>query len=74
MNSVELLADDHADYWTVHVIGPDDVHTFDSAQDAAEFVAAHLAEMRSYYPRSSDLWPMIRFVVSPPTRIAGAAS
>ncbi len=70
MNSTVIEASEHADCWTVHVIGPDEVHTFDTAEEAVEFVAAGVTELRSYYPRSSDLWPLIRFVISPPTAIS----
>lgn len=68
-NHSEAIISSHPTEWTVHVLGPDDVHTFPTAGEATEFVADSLAALAYLYPRDSEFSPIIRFVISPPTAV-----
>lgn len=63
----DAIITSHLTDWTVHVLGPDDVHTFESAQAAADWLSSFVPALARLYPRDSDFTPMIRLVVSPPT-------
>lgn len=65
----EAMITSHATDWCVHVLGPDEVHTFPTSGEACAF-ATDLIDACSYlFPRDSEFAPMVRCVISPPTGI-----
>jgi hypothetical protein len=65
----DAVISSHPTEWTVHVLGPDDVITFNTAGEAANYIADAVVSLAYLFPRDSEFAPMIRFVLSPPTGI-----
>lgn len=65
----EAVISSHPSAWTVHVLGPDEVHTFPTAEAVMQYVGDLLLTLDRLYPRDSEFSPVIRVVVSPPTGV-----
>lgn len=69
---VELTTQRDPVMWTVHVIGPDDIHLFADGESAAEWASVCVRDAAAFYERSgySEANRSLIVVILPPSAVS----